>query len=259
MKRMKIVGLLCLAAFAVTAMAASTAFAAAPEFGRCVAKAGGKFENSTCTKAAPVGKEKFEWEPGPGPKNGFSSKIKVTTSATLETTGGTKITCKQEESKNAEVKNAKEVGKVVAKFNECLGFGQPCSSTGAASGEIITASLGGVVGVEKLGTGGPVTNKLASELHAEGGGNVAEFACAGVPVVVKGSVLHPATANKMTNVYTEKFAGTKGEQKPDKFAGGPADEHILESNNNGGPFEEAGQTITSIATFEEKIELSSVN
>jgi hypothetical protein len=255
MRHLKFVGLAVVAALALTALAATSAFATAPEFGRCLAKTGGKFSDAGCTKPVSTG-GKFEWTPGPGPKPKFHSKIKETTSATLETTGGTKITCKQEEGPG-EFKNAKEVAKVEPTFRECLGFGQPCSSTGAASGEIKTSPLGGVVGVEKLGTT-QATNKLAVELHSESG-NIAEFACAGVPVVVKGSVLHPVSTNKMLITATEKFAATKGEQKPDKFVGGPADEHILESNNNGGPFEEAGQTITAINTGEEKMEASSVN
>jgi hypothetical protein len=255
MKRIKIMGLCLIAALAVTALASSTAFAAAPEFGRCLAKTGGKFSDAGCTKEVGTG-GKFEWNPGPGAKNQFKSKIKAETAATLETVGGTKITCKQETSPG-EFKNAKEVGGVEAKFNECVGLGQPCSTTGKASGEIVTHPLGGTLGVEKVGET-PAKNKLALELHSESG-NVAEFSCAGIPVVVKGSVLHNVVANKMLLTATEKFAATKGEQKPDKFAGGPVDQHILESNTNGGPFEEAGQTITAIATYEEKIEASSVN
>jgi hypothetical protein len=256
MKRMKMFGLCAVAVFAVMGLAASSSFASAPEFGRCVAKAGGKFKTSACTTVK-AGEEKFEWIPGPGPKNKFHSKIKELTSATLETVGGTKITCKQEESPG-EFKNAKEVGGVVAKFNECKVSTIPCNSTGAAAEEIVTSSLGGVLGVEKVSTEGPVKNKLALELHSEAG-NVAEFSCGGLPVVVKGSVLHPVSANKMLTKATEKFSATKGEQKPSFFAGEKEDSHILESNTNGGPFEEAGQTITAIATYEEKIEASTVN
>ena len=257
MKRKKLVGLLALAALAVMGLAASSAFAAAPEFGRCAAKAGGKFQDAGCTKASVPGKEKFEWTPGPGAKNKLHSVIKSGTTATLETVKGTKITCTAEESPG-EFKNAKEVGGVVAKFNGCKTSGLPCNSTGAAAEEIVTSPLGGTLGVEKVSTEGPAKNKLALELHSEAG-NVAEFSCAGLPVVVKGSVLHPVVANKMLISATEKFAATKGEQKPSAFAGEPDDSHILESNTNGGPFEEAGQTITAIATYEEKIEASSVN
>jgi hypothetical protein len=256
MKRMKFVGLLALAAFAVMGVVASSAFASAPEFGRCVAKAGGKFATATCTTEK-AGANKFEWESGPGPKNKFNSVIKEKTTATLETVKGTKITCSHEEGPG-EIKNAKEVAKVVATFNGCKTSGLPCNSAGAGKEEIVTHSLGGVLGVEKVGETA-LKNKLATELHAEGGGNLAEFECSGLGVEVRGSVLHPATANKFTNKYTEKFAATKGEQKPSEFAGEPDDSHILESNTSGGPFEEAGQTITAIATFEEKIEASTIN
>jgi hypothetical protein len=256
MKRMKLVGLSAIVGAALAAFVAAPAFATAPEFGRCLAKTGGKFSDAGCTK--PVGSGgKFEWNPGPGPKPNFHSKIKELTSATLETVGGTKITCKQEESPGV-FKNAKEVGGVVAKFNECKVSTIPCNSAGAAAEEIVTSPLGGVLGVEKVSTEGPVKNKLAVELHSEAG-NIAEFNCGGLPVVVKGSVLHPVSSNKMLIKATEKFAATKGEQKPSMFAGEKDDSHILESNTNGGPFEEAGQTITAIATYEEKIEASTVN
>jgi hypothetical protein len=252
---MKIVGLCALAVFAVMGIAASSAFAAAPEFGRCVAKTGGKFSDAGCVKPVGTG-GKFEWTPGPGAKNKFHSVIKSGTTATLETVGKTKITCTAEESPG-EFKNEKEVGGVVAKFNGCKTSGLACTTTGDVAEEITTHSLGGTLGVEKLGAT-HAADKLALELHSESG-NVAEFSCAGLPVVVKGSVLHPVSANKMLLTATEKFAATAGEQKPDKFAGEGVDAHILESNTNGGPFEEAGQTITAIVTYEEKIEASTVN
>jgi hypothetical protein len=256
MKRMKFVALGVIAALAVTAMAASTAFAAAPEFGRCLAKTGGKFSDAGCVKGVSTG-GKFEWNPGPGAKAKFHSKIKELTTATLETVKGTKITCKAEESPG-EFKNAKEVGGVVAKFNGCKVSGLPCNSAGAAAEEIVTKPLGGTLGVEKKGTT-QTANKLALELHSESGPNLAEFTCSGLAVVVHGQVLHPVSANKMLLTATEKFAATKGEQKPSHFEGEAEDSKILESNTNGGPFEEAGQTITAIATYEEKIEASTVN
>ena len=186
--------------------------------------------------------------------------IKPSTTATLETVGGTKITCTAEEGPG-EIVNSKEVGHVKPKFNGCSTSGVKCNSAGAAEGEIKTSPLGGTLGVEKVGLKEgkeePKLDKIALELHSEAG-NVAEFSCGGLPVVVHGSVLHPVSSDKMLLTATEKFTASKGEQKPDKFAGGPADEHILESNTNGGPFEEAGQTISAIATFEEKIEVNAV-
>ena len=262
MTRVRTIGACLVAVLAVAALTASSASAAAPEFGRCLKKAtagGSGFSDANCTKAVSTG-AKYEWT-NTIVKNHFFAHMKEATTATLETVGGTKITCTAEEGPG-EFKNAKEVGAVLPKFNGCSTSGIKCNSAGAAEGEIKTASLGGVLGIEKVGLKEgkeePKLTKLAVELHSEAG-NIAEFSCGGLPVVVHGSVLHPVSTNKMLIESTEKFAASKGEQKPDKFAGGPADEHILESNTNGGPFEEAGQTITAINKGEEKLEASSIN
>jgi hypothetical protein len=244
-------GLCVVAMLAATVVASGTASAAAPEFGRCLAQKGGKFLNSGCTKAATPGKEKFEWFPGVV-KNHFTSKLKEGI-PTLETVSGTKITCKGE-SNPGEINSPKSVAGVVATFTGCETTGLKCASAGQPEGQIVTAALEGVLGVEKVGTKTPLNDKLAVELHAPVGQNIAEFVCAGIPVVVRGSVLHPVASNKMLISNAEKFTASKGEQKPDKFAGEPVDAHILESNTNGGPFEEAGQTITVLATAEEKLE-----
>jgi hypothetical protein len=259
MKRMRIMGLALIAVFATTAIAAASASATPQgEFGRCVAKAGGKYANSGCTLEK-AGAEKFEWLPGVV-KNKFKSKLKEGV-PTLETVGKTKITCKTEESPG-EFNTNKSVAGVVAKFTECETSGLPCKSTGAAEGEIVTSALEGKVGVEKItiveGKEVPSKNKLALELHAPTGQKVASFICAGLPVEVIGSLLHPILGGKMLLSAAEKFVAKAGEQKPDKFAGGTVDEHTLESNTNGGPFEEAGQTITALATYEEKVEANPI-
>ena len=145
---------------------------------------------------------------------------------------------------------------MVAKFTECTALGQKCESEGAAAGEIVTKSLGGPIGVEKLGETA-VKNKLAEDLEGENAGKIAaEFKCAGLAIVVRGSVLHPIKSNKMINASVEKFTATKGKQKPEKFVGEPKD--VLESSLAGGPFEQAGQSITANVKFEEKGEANSV-
>jgi hypothetical protein len=55
---------LCLAAVFALAAFAGSASAASPEFGQCVAKEGGKYEDSNCqTKAkGKTGKKSFEWK-----------------------------------------------------------------------------------------------------------------------------------------------------------------------------------------------------
>jgi hypothetical protein len=258
MRRIGMLGVFALAAAVLAVIAGSASATPSPEFGRCVAQAGGKYANSGCTKVE-AGKEKFEWHSGVV-KNHFTGKLKEGI-PTLETVGKTKITCKTEENPG-EINTPKSVAGVVAKFTGCETSGLPCKSAGAAEGEIVTSSLEGVLGVEKIaiveGKEVPAKNKLAVELHAPAGQNIAEFSCAGLPVVVRGSVLHPVVAGKMLLSSTEKFVAKAGEQKPDKFAGEPVDAHILESNTNGGPFEEAGQTITVLSTAEEKLEANPV-
>jgi len=262
MKRIRIMGLSLIAAFAVAAVASATASALSPPqpvFGRCLAQAGGKYANSGCSKIE-AGKNKFEWHTEVPPKHVFSAKLKEGV-PTLETVSGTKITCKTEENHGAEILDTTHVGKVVAEFTGCETNAIPCQS-GATSGKIVTKSLSGGIGVEKVGIveGKEVDakNKVASELHGETGPNLAEFNCGGLPVVVHGSLLHPAKSNAMVLTATEKFVAKAGEQKPDKYQGGPVDEHTLESNTNGGPFEEAGQTITALVTFEEKTEINTL-
>jgi hypothetical protein len=266
MRRIKIVGLCLVAVFALGALTAGSASATAPEFGRCLKgteHAVSNFDNSKCVKLASedavseaeqLKKGVYKWSPGVV-KTKFTTKMKEATIATLETVGGTKITCTGETS-TGEYLNAKEIGKMVAKFTGCEFSGVKCNSTGKGTGEIDTHSLGGPIGFETVVV--PASkDKIANELHSESG-NVAEFSCAGIPVVVKGSVLHKITANAMKLTATEKFTASKGKQKPEHFAGGVAKEHILETSTNGGPFEQSGQTITSILTNEEKVEANSV-
>jgi hypothetical protein len=260
MKRIRVLGLCLFAVLAISAVVAASASAVtSPEFGRCKAQAGGKFSNSGCTLLAKeVSKQKFEWFSGPGPKNKFVGKQKEATLATLETVGGTKITCTAEENTNAEFSGPKSVAKIVAFFSGCETSKIPCNSVGEPTGKITTNPLAGTLGVEKLGVKEGKTveskNKLEIQLFAEKvGGFLAEFNCSTIHVEVKGCVAHPIASGKMLLTTTEKFTASKGEQKPDKFLGGPVDECALESNGGTG-FEEAGQTITAIVTGEEKLE-----
>jgi hypothetical protein len=267
MRRIKIVGLCLVAAFALAAMTAGSASATAPEFGRCLKvtpKSLSNYNSAKCvqlasegagTEAEKLSKGNYQWFPGVV-KTKFTTAMKAATIATLETVGGTKITCTNETS-TGEYLNTKEIGKMVAHFTGCEVSKLKCESAGKpGEGVINTSPLGGPIGFETIVV--PASkDHLANELHSEAG-NVAEFVCGGLPVVVKGSVLHKITANAMKLTATEKFTASKGHQKPEHFAGGSAKEHILESNTNGGPFEQAGQTITSILTNEEKVEANSV-
>lgn len=266
MRRTRIVGLCLVAVFAFTAFSVASASAAPPEFGRCLKQATkslSNYDSGKCikfasedagTEAEKLKKGNFQWFPGVV-KTKFTTKMKEATIATLETVGGTKITCTGETS-TGEYTGLKTIGNMVAKFTGCETSKIKCESTGAGAGNINTAPLGGPIGFETEVIP-PTKNHVASELHSEAG-NIAEFECAGLKVVVKGSVLHKIAANAMKLTATEKFTASKGKQKPEHFAGGVAKEHILETSTNGGPFEQSGQTITSILTNEEKVEARTI-
>ncbi|MDQ6811604.1 MAG: hypothetical protein M3Z95_06875 [Actinomycetota bacterium] len=253
MKRFRTVGLCLLAVFAFGAYATS-ALAAPPDFGNCKKKAvagGAGFSDAGCTKA--VGSAgKYEWLGFAGISNKEFKAHMSTGLATLEgvpaADGGTgaKIICKTEKNGGALYTGEKTVGNIVAEFGGCETSGTPCNSAGNTSGNITTKPLEGSLGIEKLGATA-AANKLENQLKGPAGGPLAEFECSALAkIVTSGCVAHPVTSNKMLKTATEKFTATKGEQKPDKFAGGPENECALSSALNGGTPEEAGQTITAL-------------
>jgi len=74
-----------------------------------------------------------------------------------------------------------------------------------------------------------------------------------------GGVMNPITANAMKLSATVKFTASKGKQKPEKFAADPAGtKRTLLSNKLGGAFAQAGQTLTTIQTNEEKLEVNTL-
>jgi hypothetical protein len=254
MTRIRTAGLCLVAAFASTAIAASAAYAEpSGEFGACAAKAGGRYENSGCTKEK-GGANKFEWTPLTTAVK-FTSKSKAGTITTLETATGTKVTCRQEQSVG-EIATATELANVVMTFEGCETSAGQCQSKGAmVDGQIVTNPLGGGTGVEKKGTTPPINNKLAEELHGPGGVLV-EFECLGLPIVVTGSVLHPTISGKMLTTTAENLRAVKAEQKPSHYEGEAEDSHALAFSANGGAGEEAGLTIAGVVTFANAVELN---
>ena len=259
MKRIQTGGLSLLAVLALGAAAASSASATAPEYGRCLKstpKAGG-YATAACTGIDTGDNDgTYEWVPG-------AAKGKFKTSGgigVLTTVGGAGVECKTESSSGEFLPgNNKEEGGVVVKFNGCVSLGSPCTTPGAASGELLTNELQGVVGFEKK-EAIPTKSKLALELSPAASvtsGLFIEFSCLGLVVKVKGHVLVPIKGDKMTKTETLKFVAVKGKQKPEKWHESP-EKQILEASFKGGPFEQAGQNITSVVTGEEALELNAV-
>ena len=219
----------------------------------------GAYANSTCT--LPGGEKKYEWYSAfgsnPLKKAGFTTKSKELTEAKLTTKGGVSITCKAE-SGSGEYSADKSVANVAMAFTGChRGELGSCQTEAGAEGEILSTALRGSLGIVKKSLEGAVKDKIGLALEPASGETFAEFSCAGVPVIVTGSVIVEAKANTMSNKLTLKYVGAKGVQKPSRFEGGP--EQVLRMKvGEGGTSEGALLTLTTILTSEEKVEISSI-
>ncbi len=141
MRQLRSIGLCVLAALALGAVASAGAWAEAPEIGRCIKHAGGKFKDAGCkTEAKLTTEQKFEWYPGdgsPSPKTAeskplvkthFTTKLKEGSGlAKLETGGGVAVTCVNQTSEG-EFTGAKTVSVSNVAFTGCESGGFTCIS-----------------------------------------------------------------------------------------------------------------------------------
>ena len=238
-------------ALLASAVAAASALALeAPEIGRCVAHAGGKYTSDVCTKEA-KGKAvgTFEWEPGATKKH-FTGVGGV---ATLETIKANRVTCKTEASAG-EYTSPKTVGNLAVTFTGCENLGNKCVSPGKAEGEVVTVPLSGTLVWEKFG------KKVSIDLVPQSGELFTEFQCGPANVKVKGSVLTNIPVNKAESKVEEKFTAKKGKQKPEYYYTSKTEKvkDVLISKIGATEFEQAGQTLTNVQTNEEALEVNTV-
>jgi len=217
MKRMRIVGLCLAAVFALSALVASSASAAGPEFKVCgkAAKSGklytGKYTDKACSKEASPAeitegkKNKYErvsWEKAK--KKKFKGKNKGSPHNNIvnpfgEKSGGGKEPAKIEgtttctkEAVNGEVTGPKEE-KWKTVFTGCEALSTPCNTAGAKSGEIKTQELEGtLVYLSKDHT------KVGIQVKGLGPeGELAQYECLnkGLNVVVTGQIIAETTGN----------------------------------------------------------------
>jgi hypothetical protein len=258
MKQIKTAGLCLVAAFVLCAVAATSASATAPEYGRCLkkAKAEGKgYTASKCTVAGEGTKAKYEWLPGAG-KTKFETNGKT---GVLSQLNGQTVECKTENSEGEFFEgNNKEAGNMVIHFHGCESEGLTCTTMGDEAGELVTNDVEALVGWENK-----AKKKTDIELHpakSVASGLFIEFECVKLVIKVKGAVLVPLKNDSMKTSETLKFTDTKGKQKPEKWeeSSSPV---ILESSFEGLPYEQAGQKITSVLkekAGEEALELNAV-
>ena len=252
MRSIRIMGLcLVVAAVALSAFTATSALAAAPEYGRCIkkVKAEGKgYTSNKCTTSGEGTKAKYEWIPGAG-------KHKFTTSGgtgKLETVNGKIVTCEHESSTGEFNPTNFKQETTAVRFAGCKSEGFPCTTEGLKEGELETRELLGEVGFE---TG----KKTALELRPgpNAGGLFISFKCIGITIEVRphGGILVPIKNDAMKTTEALKYKATKGKQKPVKWANS-SEEQYLESNFAETGYERAGQTITAEVTGEEALELN---
>jgi hypothetical protein len=262
------------AAFALSAVTVSSASAfvrEAPEVGRCLKHAGGKWKDGGCKTPSKAGEEKFEWYPAYGEAaNGetklaekvkFTSVNKPETLIQLETVEGEGIGCKGQTA-TGEVTGPKTLKTKDITFTECAAAGLKCTSTNPKAtnkGEIKVNELTGLLGIEKFGET-HAKDKVANLFKPVSGVIFTEFECGGIPITVKGEVINPVTADAMKLSATVKFLAKKGHQKPEKFATDPTGTKrvLISTKLLGGGEVQAGQSLTTIQTGEEKLEISTL-
>ena len=237
-----------------------------PKFGKCLAKAGGAYKNSGCTKLGKTAEEmKFEWEPLAVTVAFKGAKEKETGNAVLESAAGTEISCASQTAKG-EYGPGNLQKNVVGEFSGCKALGAGCNSNGQPSEHINTKKLHGEPGI--------VTKELKEEKNIDGLDLVgeeseflAEFACGPAPVLVRGGIVTKAQAdstggttgewtNKMFNKVEVEYVNEKGgKQNPEEWTpNGEGTSHTkhektnehLESSINGTGYEQSGFTLTDV-------------
>ncbi len=180
---------------------------------------------------------------GPFPKP-FGSK---SGKAVLETVKKATVTCAADT--NTGQVTGPKAGTVVITFTGCAIPGARCSNTGTP-GKIVTNTL-----VLRLGYISKAKKEVGVDLL--NGNLIVEFACGGVVVQVKGSVIGRITPINKPVVppkgYTLKFTQAGGKQKVQNLEAEPKD--TPETAFGGGPFEESGLASNDSVNFAEPTEI----
>jgi hypothetical protein len=253
MKRVGVLGVCLIAGFGISAMSAS---AEAPEFGRCLEHAKGRFQDAGCTTSAKGRTGKFEWSSGVVNRKFTAMQKPETLMELVLGAGHLKLLCKAE-SNTGEFTGAKTVAVTRLRFTGCEVEGGPCTSAGQASGTIVTAALNGELGILNKGEG-----VLKPELGLKLSPTTevfAEFECFPALnfVVTRDVIGRFIPLNSMTTAPIFWTEGSTTKQYPEKFEGGPPT--FLEASLDGAPSERIGWVFSMTLTTEEPIEASIVN
>jgi hypothetical protein len=253
--------LTCLAAVAFLGAAAAGASAEAPEFGRCVRQAGGKYADRGCTETT-AGRESYEWEPGPGPKARFTEALSGGKAFRWKLATNEEGFCSGETA-TGEYSGPKAVGHVNIVLSGCT-FTGPSGNCGTVALE----PLAGEIGVYTVGETAK-RDKLGLKLTPEAGELLAEFECAaGVNPYIwhGGSIIVPLKTNRMLSQELLKYKqrhppGYNEEQEPASFVGEtPSPLQATSNFRVGGEkvFAPMGWGMSTELTNEEGLEANSV-
>ncbi len=264
-RRVRALGLALAAAVVVSAVAAAGASATPPEYGRCLKvskvekKYHGEYTDKGCTKAATTKekeegkKNKYDWLPG-GVKLGQTS---TGGKAVLQEVGKYAVGC-ESESSAGEYFGTKEGRHLVVTFKGCHVPPYVCTSPGHAAGELVTKELEGRAVWRNEAKHEAVLDLYPTpEKVGEKEPQFIKFSCGSLTVEVRGSVLVPITANKMSSTFTLKYKQKRGFQEVEKYEeGGKLFQDILEANFEGQGWAQSGQSITATVKNEEALELN---
>ena len=235
-----------------------------PELGHCVpapTKEGkhktegtGAFTKSACSALSKKHDGLFNWEGGVQ-KGKFSSA--ETKNVSFITANKTKVECHGAETVTGEFVSPRRAENVSLKLSECESslFGK-CTSPGSLEGKIVSKALEGVFGVYKS-SAKPQGDKAGLELFPNHkAGPFAEYTCGARSFSIRGAVIFPARANKVTAGIELSAKASKGAQKPEGFVEEPKAE--LEVAEGAGPYELDGLTYSLRLETEEPLELNTV-
>jgi alpha-tubulin suppressor-like RCC1 family protein len=225
----------------------------APEYGRCVAVGAGhgSYKTAACDSTQAGGS--FEWQPG-AVAGGFT--LAGEKSTLLESASKAKVICAAVTGSGAH-HGLKALAGVVLRFTGCEALTKPCSSAGAAAGEVLTDTLEGALQWQSK-----AAKKVLLDLYPDGkAGLLANLECGSSHFEVRGSVLIPITADKMETTGKLKVAASKQTQKPTEYetSTGSKVPDFLETSISAGPFEQTGMKIKGAKlTEEEALEVNAV-
>jgi hypothetical protein len=230
-----------------------------PEFGECGRSVAKSYSNSVCTKALAGGN--YEWFQDDGffqlVHPGFTTAIKPATKLLLEVKGGQKIDCTGQTGAG-EYSGRKSLANVTLKLTGCyLNTPTDACENAATSGEVLSTTLAGTLGIVKQGTEAS-KDLVGFRLAPASGESIAAFSCESTSVSVRGSVIIQGKANAMVMTATLMAAQAKGVQKYTHFVGGSANEDIVEVKIGAGAYTQAGLALITTQANQEKVEANTV-